>query len=89
MKKSLFIVLATFLLGVGTPTRANESFSLKGNLSATDQEADEGYFAIGQETMIVVKPKSDLHTYLRGQVGKRIRIIVEPIYSESDDLLTK
>jgi hypothetical protein len=28
--------------------------------------------------MIVVKPGSDLHTYLRGVAGKRVRITIEP-----------
>jgi hypothetical protein len=57
---------------------ANDAFSAAGRLSATDQEAQEGYFAIDQQTMIVVKPNSPLHNYLRGKVGQRIRLTVEP-----------
>jgi hypothetical protein len=57
---------------------AADGFVLSGRLSATDQEADEGYFAIDQQTMLVVKPGSELHAYLRGQAGKRVRMIVEP-----------
>ena len=57
---------------------ANDAFSAAGRLSATDQEAQEGYFAIDQQTMIVVKPKSPLHNYLRGKVGQRIRLTIEP-----------
>jgi hypothetical protein len=66
-----FIVLA---LGVA----AQEGFSLVGRLGATDQEAQEGYFAIDSQTMIVVKPGSEMHTFLRGKVGQRIRVTVEP-----------
>jgi hypothetical protein len=72
----LITVLGTLLLGF--TVAAQEGFILSGRLSATDQEADEGYFAIDQETMLVVKPGSELHTYLRGMAGKRVRITVEP-----------
>ena len=72
----LVTLIGTLLLGWGVA--AQEGFSLIGRLSATDQEADEGYFAIDQQTMIVVKPGSELHAYLRGQAGKHVRITVEP-----------
>ena len=78
----VFVALAvTVLLGpalLGWGVAAQEGFSLTGRLSATDQEADEGYFAIDQQTMVVVKPGSELHAYLRGQAGKQVRITVEP-----------
>jgi hypothetical protein len=70
------VIIGTILLGFGVA--AQEAFVLSGRLSATDQEADEGYFAIDQQTMLVVKPGSELHAYLRGQAGKRVRITVEP-----------
>jgi hypothetical protein len=74
------LVLITFLgtMLLGFTVAAQEGFVLAGRLSATDQEADEGYFAIDQQTMLVVKPGSDLHAYLRGKSGKRVRITVEP-----------
>jgi hypothetical protein len=84
MRRLLVVVtlLGTLLVGLGVA--AQEGFVLSGRLSATDQEADEGYFAIDQQTMIVVKPGSDLHAFLRGQSGRRVRITVEPD-SESED----
>jgi hypothetical protein len=72
----LITLLGTMLLGF--TVAAQEGFVLAGRLSATDQEADEGYFAIDQQTMLVVKPGSDLHAYLRGKSGKRVRVTVEP-----------
>jgi hypothetical protein len=57
---------------------AEEAFSVGGRVSATDQEAQEGYFAIDHETMIVVKPKSPMHAFLKGKVGQRVRVTVEP-----------
>ena len=47
-------------------------------IGATDQEAQEGYFAVDNQTMIVVKPGSELHGYLRSRVGQRVRISIEP-----------
>lgn len=72
----LVALCAIVLMGLGLA--AQDGFSVGGRLSATDQEAQEGYFAIDQQTMIVVKPNSSLHTYLKGKVGKKVKITVEP-----------
>lgn len=74
----LVTLIGTLILGLGVA--AQEGFSLAGRMSATDQEADEGYFAIDQQTMVVVKPGSELHTFLRGLAGRRVRITIEPDY---------
>ena len=73
----VFVALLGILLA-GMAAAAQRGFSLSGRLGATDQEAQEGYFAIDNQTMIVVKPGSELHAYLRGQAGKHVRITVEP-----------
>ena len=75
-----FAVLVAFLAVVltGLVVAAQEGFSLSGRLGATDQEAQEGYFAIDKETMIVVKPGSQLHAYLKSKIGQRVRLTIEP-----------
>ena len=80
-----FVVLVAMLgfLVMTLAVAAQEGFTVSGRLGATDQEAQEGYFAIDQQTMIVVKPGSELHAYLKGKVGRRVRITVEPA-SESE-----
>ena len=78
MRRLLVLITLMGTLLLGFTVAAQEGFVLAGRLSATDQEADEGYFAIDQQTMLVVKPGSELHAYLRGQAGKRIRLVVEP-----------
>jgi hypothetical protein len=78
MRRLLVLITLVGTLLLGFTVAAQEGFILSGRLSATDQEADEGYFAIDQQTMLVVKPGSDLHAYLRGKSGKRVRITVEP-----------
>jgi hypothetical protein len=70
------LLVAVGLAGAGMA--AQEAFSLAGRVSATDQEAQEGYFAVDQQTMIVVKPNSPMHAYLKSKVGQRVRITVEP-----------
>jgi hypothetical protein len=77
MRRLLLGVLIVTLLA-GLAAAAQQGFSLSGRLGATDQEAQEGYFAIDNQTMIVVKPGSDFHAYLRTKVGQRVRITVEP-----------
>jgi hypothetical protein len=78
MKRLLVLVTLMGTLLLGFTVAAQEGFVLAGRRGATDQEADEGYFAIDQQTMLVVKPGSDLHAFLRGKSGKRVRITVEP-----------
>jgi len=34
--------------------------------------------------MVVVKPGSDLHTFLRGMAGRRVRITIEPAYESEN-----
>jgi len=75
-----FLVCAA-LLGImlsGWKLAAQQGFTVSGRVGATDQEAQEGYFAIDNQTMIVVKPGSDLHNYMRARVGQRVRVTIEP-----------
>jgi hypothetical protein len=70
------LIVGVMLVGAGAA--AQNAFSVAGRVTATDQEAQEGYFAIDQQTMIVVKPNSPLHNYLKTKVGQRVRVTVEP-----------
>jgi hypothetical protein len=78
MKRVAWLLALLGMFVAGMSAAAQDGFSVGGRLSATDQEAQEGYFAIDQQTMIVVKPNSPLHAYLRGKVGHRVRITVQP-----------
>ena len=73
----LMALIGTLFAGLAAAA-AQHGFSLAGRLGATDQEAQEGYFAIDNQTMIVVKPGSDFHAYLKTKVGQRVRITVQP-----------
>jgi hypothetical protein len=50
---------------------------VQGQVSATEQESDEGYFAVGSDTMIVAKPQSKLHQWLRVHNGQQVRVTIE------------
>jgi hypothetical protein len=79
MRRFLALMALVGMLLSGFAFAAQQRFSLSGRLGATDQEAQEGYFAIDNQTMIVVKPGSDLHGYLRARVGQRVRVTIEPV----------
>jgi hypothetical protein len=75
--RRLVVIVMTLALLAGVAL-AQQGFTLRGRVGATDQEAQEGYFAIDNQTMIVVKPGSDLHAYMKSRVGQRVRITIEP-----------
>ncbi|MSO29558.1 MAG: hypothetical protein EXQ48_01260 [Acidobacteria bacterium] len=78
MRRSAVLVAFLAFLLLGLVVAAQEGFSVGGRIGATDQEAQEGYFAVDNQTMIVVKPGSQLHAYLKSKVGQRVRITIEP-----------
>ena len=76
--RRIVVMLMMFALLTAAAAMARQGFTIRGRVGATDQEAQEGYFAIDNQTMIVVKPGSELHGYLRSRVGQRVRISIEP-----------
>ncbi len=48
-------------------------------LGATDQELEEGYFAVGTWLMLMTKPRGELHEWLRARKGKRVRVTIEVV----------
>ena len=72
------VLLILGVLVTGVVVAAQQGFTVRGRIGATDQEAQEGYFAVDNQTMIVVKPGTEIHGYLRSRVGQRVRISIEP-----------
>jgi hypothetical protein len=72
------VLLILGVLVTGVVVAAQQGFTVRGRIGATDQEAQEGYFALDNQTMIVVKPGTEIHGYLRSRVGQRVRISIEP-----------
>lgn len=64
------------MLGLGMS--AADGVQLNGQLGATDQEADEGYFALSPDVMIMVKPGSPAHRWLKSRTGQRVVLTIAP-----------
>jgi len=77
MRRIVVVMAAAAVLIAALAYAAQQSFTIRGRIGATDQEAQEGYFALDSQTMIVVKPGSEIHQYLRAKVGQRVRITID------------
>jgi hypothetical protein len=76
MRRLVFILLA--LVAMTLAVRANGGIELRGNLSANETEVQEGYFAVAQDTVLMVRPGSPMHQWLKEHQGQTVRILVEP-----------
>ena len=72
-----WLMLVLLLLGLGRLT-AGDRLEIAGFLTATDQEASDGYFSLNGDTMVVVKQDSGLQHWLKGHAGQRVRVTLEP-----------
>ena len=77
-----WLTLALLLLALGRLTRAGDEFAFAGFINATDQEASEGYFPVGPDAMLVVKPGSGGQRWLKAHGGQRVRLTLEPAGAE-------
>ncbi|MBI3262778.1 MAG: hypothetical protein HYZ58_06465 [Acidobacteria bacterium] len=83
MWRTVLTGVLVLALGFSLGVCAETGWTLTAPLSATDQEADEGYFALGQDTMVVAKPGSQLHVWLRSHLGQRLKLTIAPDTTES------
>jgi hypothetical protein len=72
----LYLVLAFLVATFGV--RANNGIEVRGNLSANDTEREEGYFAVAQDTVLMVRPGSPAHQWLKANSGRIVRVVIEP-----------
>jgi hypothetical protein len=73
-----WLMLALLLLGLGRLTHAGDRLEIAEFLTATDQEATDGYFSLGGDMMVVVQRDSGLQRWLKGHAGQRVRVTLEP-----------
>jgi hypothetical protein len=78
-----WLTLALLLFGLGKMTRAGDELAIAGFISATEQEANEGYFSLGNDAMVVVKQGSGLQHWLKTHSGQRVRVTLEPAGPEN------
>ena len=72
----LYLVAAFIIATLGL--HAQGGVELRGHLTANDTERAEGYFAVAQDTVLMVRPGSELHEWLKSHAGRNVRIVLEP-----------
>ena len=72
-----WMVVALLLLGlsIGRASDSDETV-VTVQVSSADHEAQEGYFALGEQATVMVKPDSDLFKFLNRQRGKKVKIVL-------------
>lgn len=75
---SFFILVAAIFVLGSLGARAQAGLEFKGPLNANDTEREEGYFAVAQDTVLMVRPGSPEHQWLKAHAGQTVRIVVEP-----------
>jgi hypothetical protein len=80
-------VSSAFALGLvlAAAARAEDAPAVTGIVSASEHEADEGYFAIGSDTMLVARPNSALHRWLRERNGQQVRVTIAAVGAGDTD----
>ena len=72
-----WLTLALLLVGlsVGRASDRDET-ALTVQVSSADHELVEGYFSLGENATVMVKPGSDLYQFLSRQRGHKVRIVL-------------
>ena len=70
---TLALVLAGFAAGRASD---RDETTITVQVSSADHEIQEGYFTLGSDVTLMVKPDSDVHRFLARQRGRRVRILL-------------
>ena len=73
----LALLVAIVMLLAAMAYGEAQGFPVRCILTATDQEALEGYYACGNELTIVTKPGSPVHDDLQRMLGHVVTVVVE------------
>jgi hypothetical protein len=72
-----WLVLALVLVGLSVGRAADRDETVvTAKVSAADHELVEGWFSLGPDTTVMVKPGTDLYRFLERQNGRRVRVTV-------------
>ena len=75
---SFFLLVAAIMFLGSFGVGAHDGLDLTGHLNANDTEREEGYFALDQDTVLLVRPGSAEHRWLKAHAGQTVRLVVEP-----------
>ncbi len=78
-----WMIVAALLLGlsIGRASDRDEA-TLTAQVSSADHETEEGYFSLGKDATVLVKPGTDLHRFLVRENGRRIRVTLTLVGGE-------
>src|SRR5437763_4431740 len=78
-----WMVVAALLLGMSIGRAADKDEAvLTAKVTSADHETDEGYFSLGKDATVLVKPGTDLHRFLARENGRRIRVTLTLVGGE-------
>jgi hypothetical protein len=73
-----WLTLAMILVGLSVGRAFNRDEAvLTVKVSAADHETQEGYFSLGDNATVIVKPGSDLYRFLARQRGHKVKIVLQ------------
>jgi len=79
MKKATIAMITVALLltglSVGHASDRDEAV-VTVQVSSADHEVQEGYFALGEQATVMVKPGSELYRFLSRQRGRKVKIVL-------------
>src|SRR5688500_12998180 len=72
-----WMLVALLLLGlsIGRASDTDDTI-VTVQVDSAGHEAQEGYFALGEQATVMVKPDSDLYKSLARQRGKKVKIVL-------------
>ena len=71
----VFVTLTLLLVGIGVGRAYDRDETvLIVQVSSADHELEEGYFSLGDQATLMVKPGSDLYRFLARQRGHKVKI---------------
>ena len=73
-----WLTLALLLVGFSAGRAFDrDETSLTVQVTSADHEQEEGYFSLGDNATVMVKPGSDLYRFLTRQRGHKIKIVFQ------------
>lgn len=72
-----WIILAVLLVGLSVGRAGDRDETIVTiKVSSADHEVEEGYFSLGDNATLMVKPGSDLYRFLVRQRGHKIKMVL-------------
>jgi hypothetical protein len=74
-----WMALALLLVGISigrAAEREKDETIVTVQVSSADHELQEGYFALGEQATVMVKPGSSLYQFLSRQRGRKVKIVL-------------